>query len=113
MSSAPKHGDAVPPDLRAELIDLIEAEKVVIRGPVLAQAREYARVHLGMAIPTVFLLWNYVAGRLRAGASLCYANLDDYPDRWGYAMRDADGAGLYIKLRFDDRGHVVLMSFHG
>jgi len=28
-------------------------------------------------------------------------------------MHDADGAGLYIKLRFDDRERVVLMSFHG
>jgi hypothetical protein len=113
MASAPQHGDPVPAGLRQELLDLIGEGKTDVSRVVLAQALAYGTAHLGMAASDADEIWDYVAGRLSAGSPLCYANLDDYPDRWGYAMRKADGANLYIKLSFNDRGRVVLLSFHG
>ena len=103
----------VPDDVRHELIDAIERGKRLIRGVVLAGGLEYAKRHLGIEHPTAASLWEYVLDRRRSGYPLRYVRLDDHPDRFDYAMRKADGVGLYTKLMFDDETNTVLMSFHG
>ena len=113
MSAVPQPGDDVPADVRQELIDAIDAGKRFISRAVLAVGLEYAQRHMGMTHATPATLWTYVLDKLRTGFPLRYVQLDDYPLQFGYAMRNADGNRLYIKLRFDDDTNAVLMSFHG
>jgi hypothetical protein len=112
MSSAPQAGDAVPEGVLQELIQAIEAEKRLFPKRLLEIALAYARQHLDMENPTLASLWDYILGRLREAGPWRYAVLDDFPDRFGYALRNADGRGLYVKLRFDDDSRAVVMSFH-
>jgi hypothetical protein len=112
MSSGPQPGDEVPDSVREELIEAIEAGRRLFPGRILRQAEDYARQHLNMENPTEAALWDYIVDRLRVAGRWRYAQLDNFPDRFGYAMRNADGRGLYLKLRFDDDSHVVVMSFH-
>jgi hypothetical protein len=112
MSSAAQAGDLVPPDVRQELVDAIEAGKRLWPRRVLQGALDYARQYLNMEHPTPAALWDYILERLQAPVPWRYAKLDDYPAQLGYALQNADGRGLYIKLRFDDESRVVVMSFH-
>jgi len=105
-------GDEVPDGVLQELIDAIEAEKRLFPKPLLVQALDYARQHLSMENPTPAALWDYIVDRLREGGPWRYAQLDDYPLQFGYALRKADGRKLYLKLRFNDDSWVELMSFH-
>jgi hypothetical protein len=74
------------------------------------QALDYARQHLNMENPTEAALWDYIVERLQEAGPWRYAQLDDFPLQFGYALRNADGRGLYLKLRFNDDAWVVLMS---
>jgi hypothetical protein len=112
MSANPQPGDEVSAELRQELIEAIEAERRLFPRRLLVQALDYARRHLSMENPTLAALWDYVLERLRVAGPWRYAQLDDFPNRFGYALRNADGRGLYLKLRFDDDSRVVVMSFH-
>jgi hypothetical protein len=112
MSSGPQPGDEVPESVLLELIEAIDADKRLFSKRLLVQALDYARQHLHMENPTVATLWDYVLERLRQARPWRYAQLDDFPDRFGYALRNADGRGLYLKLRFNDDSWVVFMSFH-
>jgi hypothetical protein len=112
MSSGPLPGDEVPDSVLEELIDAIEEGNRLFPRRLLVQALDYARQHLSMEHPTEAALWDYVVERLRHGRRWRYANLDDFPHQFGYALRDADGRGLYLKLRFNDDSWAVLMSFH-
>jgi hypothetical protein len=114
MSGPPKHHDPVPDHIRQELIRDIDDEKwTVIKGHIWQDAVTYARQRLGMDYPTVESLWGYVLGCIECGAPLQYVQLFEYSDRCGFEMRNANGTGLYIKLRYDDESQLVLMSFHG
>ena len=112
MSNSPRSGDDVPEVIRQELIDAIDSGNRAISTEVRDRAFAYARQHLGMERPILTDVWEYVLDRLRAGVRLRYARLDDYPVQWGYAIRRADGARLYIKLMFDDQSRAALLSFH-
>lgn len=112
MSTGPQPGDEVPEGLLQELIDDIEAEKRLFPGQPLKVALDYARRYLNMENPTPAALWDYYLDRLRVARPWRYAELEDYPDRLGYALKNADGRGLYLKLRYDDVSRVVVMSFH-
>lgn len=112
ITPGPQPGDEVSDSVLQEVIEAIEAEKRLFPRRILLQALDYARRHLSMENPTPAALWDYILGRLREAGPWQYAQLDDFPDRLGYALRNADGCGLYIKLRFDDNSRVVVMSFH-
>ncbi len=112
MSSTPQPGDEVPESVLQELIEGIEADKRLFPKRLLVQALDYARQHLNMENPTPAALWDFILERLRVARPWRYAKLDDFPDRFGYALQNADGRGLYVKLLFNDYSWVVLMSFH-
>ena len=112
MSSGPQAGDEVPEGLLQELIEAIEAGNRLFPRRLLVQAFDYARLHLNMEHPTEAALWEYVLERLGQARPWRYAQLDDFPHQFGYALRNADGRGLYLKLRFNDDSWVVLMSIH-
>ena len=115
MSDGPKHHDPVPDHVRQELIRDIDNEKwSTPKGHIWQDAVTYARRHLPeMGEPTVAALWEYVLQCLEGGVPLRYAHLIIIEDGCGFEMPNADGRGLYIKLRYDDESQLVLMSFHG
>jgi hypothetical protein len=112
MSSTPTPGDEVPEDVRQELIDAIESDRRLFPRRILLGALDYARLHLDIEHPTSAALWDYILECLRVASGWRYAQLDDYPVQLGYAMKNADVRGLYLKLRFDDESRVIVMSFH-
>jgi hypothetical protein len=112
MAAAPEPGDVVPEEVRQELRDAIENDRHLFPRRILQGALDYARAHLGMDNPTIASLWDYIYERLGAPVEWRYAQLDDYPFQLGYALRNADGRGLYLKVLCDDESRVVVMSFH-
>lgn len=112
MSSGPQHRDEVPEDVLQELIDTIEAEKRLFPRRILLFALDYARRYLNVDNPTPAALWDYILDRLRVARPWLYFELEDFPHQFAYELRNADGRGLYIKLRFNDDSWVVVMSFH-
>jgi len=112
MHPSPEPGDEVPEGVLQELIVAIEAGNRLFPRRLLLLAFDYAREHLDMDNPTAAGLWDFIVDRLGQSRPWRYAQLDDFPDRLGYALRKADARGLYLKLRFDDDSRVVVMSFH-
>ena len=112
MSSTPSHGDDVPAWVLLELVEAIESERCHIPRPVWEAASSYARSYLDMDFPTPTAIWDYLLDRLRHSTVWRYASLEDYHPAMGYFLRNADGRGLFLKLRFDDDSWVILMSFH-
>ncbi len=112
MSSDPQPGDEVRESILHELIEGIDTGRRLFPRRILLTALDYTRRHLGVENPTDAAIWDYISERLRNARPWRYAELDDFPDRFGYALRNADARGLYLKLRFDDDSRVVVMSFH-
>ena len=112
MSPNPQPGDKVPDDLRQELIDAIEAGNCLFPSRLLALAVEYTRQFLHVDHPTEEAIWEYIVDLLRLPNRWCYTNLDDYPNRWGYAIERADRRRLYVKLMYDNHSRIRVLSFH-
>ena len=114
MSDGPNHHDPVPDPVRQELIrDIDNGKWSTPKGHIWQAAVGYARRQLPeMGNPTVAGLWEYVLECLESGVPLRYAHLTVIKDGCGFEMPNANGRGLYIKLRYDDESQLVLMSFH-
>ena len=113
MAHAPQPGDVVPDDVLQELTDEIEVGNRLFPTRLLQVARDYANQYLQhLGEPTPATLWGYIVDRLQLTGHWLYANLEDYPDRFGYAITNADGRRLYIKLMYDNRSRVRVSSFH-
>ena len=113
MASATQPGDEVPNDVLQELTDDIKLARRLFPTRLLCVAQDYANQHLQhLGEPTASTLWEYIIDRLQLTGRWYYANLEDYPDRFGYAITNADGKTLYIKLTYDNRSRVRVLSFH-
>jgi hypothetical protein len=113
MSHAHQPGDIISDDVLQELTDEIERGNRLFPTRVLLAAQNYANQHLQhLGDFTPATLWEYIIDRLQLTGHWLYANLEDYPDRFGYAITNADGRRLYIKLTYDNRSRVRVLSFH-
>lgn len=61
--------------------------------------------------PTAAEMADYILDLLEGGFPLCHVDLHDRPYGEGYELKDADGRGLYVKLKLD-WPYVIVMSFH-
>jgi hypothetical protein len=107
--------DASLEEVRAELIRLLDNDdwqivKTTAREPGLPILRA-----MGM-MPTDGAMIEYITGLLRTNFPLHAELLGNPPGSrgTGYVMNNADGRGLYIKVKIERRrtDEVVVMSFH-
>ncbi len=105
-------GDDASPQVRAELIQLFEEVnwKITIRaetdGKAILLERHYKE-------PTQCGICDYILEKLRSGFRLRETGRGEPRGSRGigWEMKDADGLGLYIKLKIEE-GIVWVLSFH-
>ena len=112
MSPTPQPGDIVPNEVLHDLIDDIRRRHRLFPIRLQAIALQYARQYLRLGQPSESALWDYIVDRLQLAGNWYYADLEDYPNRFGYAITNADGVRLYIKLMYDNQSRVRVLSFH-
>jgi hypothetical protein len=112
MASGINPGDIVPAEVLQELADEIEGGNRLFPPRLLGIAFDYARRYLRMDQPSESDLWDYIVDRLQLVGNWYYADLEVFPDRFGYAIINADGIRLYIKLMYDNQFRVRVLSFH-
>ena len=100
MPSGITPGDPVPSEFLQELADEIERGNRLFPPRVLGIAFDYARRYLHMTQPSESDLWDYIVNRLQLVGDWNYADLEVFPDRFGYAIVNADGRRLYIEWHF-------------
>jgi hypothetical protein len=99
-------------EARRRLIELIEAEDCDLTQAAVNDGREILR--RSMRYPTRWAIVEYVLKLLRAKFPMHAVELGEPPGSLGigYVMTNADGQGLYIKLRIEDDRLAWVLSFH-
>lgn len=98
-------------EARQELIRLLEADEYEITGKAEAEGRRILKQH--MDHPTQWAVIEFALKLLKSSFPLHAVPQGDPPGSRGigYEMRNADGRGLYIKLKLEG-GKAWLISFH-
>jgi hypothetical protein len=105
MSSADDPSEAV----RQDMIKALEDGKWEFTKRALREGLDAFRRHEDN--PTDEAMIDYILDLLQTGFPLSQVDLHDDPGGEGHVMKDTDGQGLYVKLKFD-WPYVIVMSFH-
>ena len=113
MANGIQAGDMLPHEVLQELAEEIERGNRLFPPRLLRCTQDYANQHLQhLGEPTPSTLWEYIVDRLQLTGRWYYADLQDYPNRFGHEIIEANGSRLYIKLNYDNQSRVRVLSFH-
>ncbi len=101
--------DAASDAVRRELITAFESRKWEFTKRALREGLDAFRSH--SENPSDEEMVDYILDLLEAGCPLHRVELHDPPYGEAHEMKNADGRGLYIKLKLD-WPYVIVMSFH-
>ncbi|MCI0463002.1 MAG: hypothetical protein L0Z62_39145 [Gemmataceae bacterium] len=99
-------------EARQRLIELIEADEWEITDSAVADG--FARLRATGDYPTQWKLVKFTLQLLKDGFPIHAVPLGEPPGSLGvgYVMNNADGRGLYIKLKIEEDRVAQLLSFH-
>ncbi len=105
-------GDEASAEIRAELVRLFEQDDWRLTGRAEADGKAIL-AERRYKPPTQWGICEYILDQLRAGTRLTETGMGEpkYSRGVGWEMRNADGKGLYIKLKIED-DEVRVLSFH-
>lgn len=95
--------------VRQEMITAFESGKWDFTKRALREGPDAFRNH--SENPSEEEMVDYILDLLQSGFPLDCVELHDPPYGEGHELRNVDGRGLYIKLKFD-WPYVIVMSFH-
>ncbi|HYT91186.1 MAG TPA: hypothetical protein VEL76_20905 [Gemmataceae bacterium] len=105
-------GDEVPPEIRAELVRLFEATDWRMTTKAETDGKAILLI-CGYKPATQWGICEYIVDKLQGGFRLTETGMGEPKGSRGigYEMKNADGEGLYIKLKIEE-GEVWVISFH-
>jgi len=95
--------------VRRDIIAAFESGKWEFTKRALREGLDAFRKH--SENPSDYEMVDYILDLLESGFPLCRVDLRDPPFGEGHELRNADGRGLYIKLKLE-WPDVIVMSFH-